>query len=205
MLVFLLVFVYICIVIIAVITSKEIRGNTINRLDLAATRSGLFNFMEIWKDIDGFQGYQVSNLGNIKSIRFGKEKILKTSSSTGNYRKVKICVNKISYTRMVHKLVAIAFLNHNPDGMRLVVDHKDNNRLDNCANNLQIITQRHNSSKDQKDNTSNYIGVSWCKRARKWRASICVNKKYKFLGYFTNEIDAANAYQNALSAISIPS
>lgn len=123
MLVFLLVFSYICIVIIAVITSKEIRGNTINRLDLAATKSGLFNFMEIWKDIDGFQGYQVSNLGNIKSIRFGKEKILKTSSSTGNYRKVKICVNK----------------------------------------------------------------------------------KYKFLGYFTNEIDAANAYQNALSAISIPS
>lgn len=35
--------------------------------------------MEIWKDIEGYPNYQVSNMGRVKSLKFGKEKMLKSA------------------------------------------------------------------------------------------------------------------------------
>jgi hypothetical protein len=45
--------------------------------------------------------------------------------------------------------------------------------------------------------TSKYKGVHWHKRCKKWAAAISCNKKTYYLGYFTNELDAANAYDKA--------
>lgn len=151
---------------------------------------------EIWKDVIGYKGlYQVSNLGRVKSFRRNKEIILKPSIGDRGYYVVTL-YNK----RKIHQLVAESFLNHTPKGMSLVVDHINNNKLDNRVENLQIITQRENLIKD-KSCSSKYAGVSWFKLRNKWRASISKNGKKIHLGLFTNEYDAALSYQQALKQI----
>lgn len=80
-----------------------------------------------------------------------------------------------------------------------LVDHINGNGLDNRKSNLRIATQSQNSanSKLPITNTSGFKGVSWCKRSRKWMASIRINKLKKTLGYFTDPIVAAKAYDVA--------
>ena len=157
------------------------------------------NKKEIFKDVIGFEGvYQVSNLGNVKSLKYGKERILKVGTSGDGYSMVVLSKNKKQYNKKVHQLVAMAFLNHEPNGMALVVDHKNNIKTDNRVENLQIITHRKNSSKDRKNKSSKYTGVSWNKHSNKWRSQIYINGKYKYLGLFINEYEAHLAYQNEL-------
>lgn len=158
--------------------------------------------MEIWKSIKGYEDiYEVSNYGNVKSFKTGSGFILKPTLDTNGYLSVSLRVNRFRKTKQVHQLVAIAFLNHKPNGWKLVVDHINNDRLDNRLNNLQIITQRENSSKDRVNGTSKYVGVCWQTRDKKWRAKIQVKGKLISLGHFNKEIDAHNAYQNKLNSI----
>jgi hypothetical protein len=142
---------------------------------------------EIWKKYD--ERYEVSSFGNVRN----EKGLLKQYYSKGYYR---CCLNKKIIT--VHQLVAIVFLNHKPCGMKLVVDHINNIKTDNRVDNLQIITNRENSSKDVKGKSSNYTGVSWSKANSKWRCEIKINNERINLGYFINEIDASNSYQEAL-------
>ena len=83
----------------------------------------------------------------------------------------------------------------------MVVDHIDNNSLNNCLDNLQIITPRKNTSKDRKGHSSKYIGVTWHKQASKWVVHILNNNKREYLGLFEIELDAANAYKKRLNDI----
>ena len=160
---------------------------------------------EIWKDIIGYEGvYQVSNLGKVKSLkRNGRnsDKILKQGLNSHRYLLTSLSKNGKSKTKMIHKLVAEAFLNHTSCGRKLVVDHIDNNKINNKLDNLQIITQRENVSKDKENCSSIHTGVSWYKQVNKWRSYIVINGKFKHLGFFTNELKASEAYQNALSNI----
>jgi len=159
--------------------------------------------MEDWKDIPSYEGlYQVSNLGKVKSLRFNKDKILKTSIDAYGYSNVSLWNDKKQKTKKVHKLVAIVFLNHIPSGFNLVVDHINNNKLDNSLENLQIITHRENSSKDKKG-TSKYTGVSWNRDMSKWQVGITINGKKKGLGYYNNEYKASLVYKNKLKEITI--
>jgi hypothetical protein len=168
--------------------------------------------MEVWKDIPNYEGYyQVSNLGRVKSlqrkvkhssggIKITTEKILKPSVGSNFYLHIILSKdNKKIYK--IHQLVAMAFLNHTPNGHKLVVDHINNIRTDNRLENLQIITHRENSVKNMKRGVSNYVGVCWAKRNKKWRATIRLNNIIKHLGFFINEIDAHNAYQDALKKL----
>jgi len=41
--------------------------------------------MEVWKEIPGYKGYEVSSFGNVKSIRFNKQRILKAGKNTDGY------------------------------------------------------------------------------------------------------------------------
>lgn len=92
---------------------------------------------EIWKQIDSHPDYQVSNLGRVKSLKFGKERILKPANSTG-YSLVDID----GETKSVHRLVALAFI-PNPEG-KSEVNHIDEDGLNNCANNLEWLTHEEN-------------------------------------------------------------
>lgn len=57
-----------------------------------------------------------------------------------------------------------------------------------------IYVQARNTRRIAKNNTSGYRGVSWCKRSKKWSSNIRVNCKLIHLGYFSEKIDAAIAY-----------
>ena len=101
--------------------------------------------MEIWKDIEGFPGYQISDQGSIKSYinnRHGigkKSHFLKPTITKRGY-----CVVQLGRgnRRQVHRLVAKAFI-PNPDGLPLV-RHLDDNPSNNSVTNLAWGTQTDN-------------------------------------------------------------
>ena len=156
---------------------------------------------EVWKDIKGHEDYKVSNLGNVKSLKFGKERVLKgflhgCRKRNNQYFAVDLNSNGVRKTIKIHKLVSMTFLNRTSIGLDgLICDHVNNNPLDNRLSNLQLISQRENASKDKKNCSSIYTGVVWIQDRKKWRANISINQKLKHLGYFTNELEASNAYQ----------
>lgn len=98
---------------------------------------------EVWKDIDGFIGlYQISNLGRVKSLnrfdslgRQWSEKLLKTQVQPRGYCVVRLRKDGKDNTKMIHRLVAIAFI-PNPNNLS-DVKHLDENLLNNCVYNLQ--------------------------------------------------------------------
>ena len=78
-------------------------------------------------------------------------------------------------------------------------DHKDGNGLNNQRYNLRWATKTQNrqNQRPQEGCTSRFKGVRWDKNARKWRACIKVQGKQVHLGFYSLEIDAARAYDNA--------
>jgi hypothetical protein len=160
--------------------------------------------MEIFKDIKGYEGfYQVSNLGNVKSlVRKGrkKEMILRPKKKRDGHYSVSLSNNSIKKHLDVHQLVAIAFLNHNPNGHTIEVDHINNNPLDNRVENLQLLTNREHKSKHIKG-VSTYVGVYFKKERNKWGSCIRINKKLIHLGYYEIEVEASRMYQLSLNNI----
>ena len=163
--------------------------------------------MEIWKSIKGYEDYEVSSLGRVKSLaRKGspKEMILKGSKGFGagsNYLLVAIYKNKKRLSISIHKLVAQAFLNHKPNGNTIVVDHIDNDENNNAVSNLQLISHRENLCKDKRNKTSKYTGVTLNINTTRWVARIREGFNTKHLGTFNTELEASNAYQLALKSI----
>ena len=166
---------------------------------------------EVWKDIPEFEGYyQVSNLGNVKSLSriilgrgkhntLLKERLLKFSTSTNGYYQVILQKEGFKKIYKVHSLVAICFLNHIPDGTHnVVVDHINEVKTDNRLENLRLIGHRENVSRSMKNNTSTYVGVSWSKNAKKWISQITIEGKTKYLGLFDNEEEANKKYLETL-------
>ena len=165
--------------------------------------------MEVWKSIKNYEGiYEISNLGRVKSLkRIVKkeihninvsEKILKQTLNINKYLMVSLNKNGIKKNVKVHLLVAESFLNHKTDNThKIVVDHIDNDKTNNKLENIQLITNRENCSKEKRG-FSKYTGVGYAKREKKWRAYISINNKFIHLGYFKSEIEAHNCYQNKL-------
>ena len=161
---------------------------------------------EVWKDVIGYEGlYQVNECGNVKSLSrtitkgnityVTKDRILKQSVDSVGYPYVNLSDYKKQKTFRVHQLVAVAFLNHTPDKHKgLVIDHIDGNKLNNMTTNLQLITNKKNTSKDRKNKTSKYTGVSWHKQSNKWLAQFRENGSVKYLGTFETEEEARDAY-----------
>jgi hypothetical protein len=157
---------------------------------------------EIWKDLPTYEGlYQVSNLGNVKSFRNPKERILKPSITNSGYARVVLYKSDLKKYIAIHQIVAMAFLNHVPCGHKLVVDHKNDNKLDNRLENLQIISQRENACRTQGNYSSQHKGVYWNKEINKWISAIRINGKKNHLGSFKCELAASMAYQKKLKEI----
>ena len=103
---------------------------------------------EIWKDIEGYEGmYQVSNMGNVKSLNYnntGKEGILKPWKNKDGYLQVQLYQDRKRKMYLVHQLVATAFC-ENPMGFT-VVNHKDENKQNNCMENLEWCSVLYNNT-----------------------------------------------------------
>jgi len=152
---------------------------------------------EILVDAIGFEGlYSLSSDGRVFSLLFNKKRELKKIKDSNGYFFVALWKNKKRHTKWVHRLVYESF-NSKTD---LQIDHINEIKTDNRLSNLQAITQRQNISKNRltKNKHSKFTGVTLHKKSNKFISRIQINKKLYNLGYFTTEIDAANAYQNAL-------
>lgn len=79
------------------------------------------------------------------------------------------------------------------------IDHRDGNGLNNQRSNLRPATPRQNNHNLRKKlgTSSQYKGVYWHKRDKKWMARVKDNGRTYYLGHFVNEQDAARAYDAA--------
>lgn len=101
---------------------------------------------EVWKPIPGYDGYEVSNLGRVRSWRkkgrwggvLDTPRVMKQTPNPNGYLKVNLQRNGLKITNCVHVLVAAAFLGPRPDG--LDVCHNDGNQKNNRASNLRYDT-----------------------------------------------------------------
>ena len=152
---------------------------------------------EIWKDVPGYEGlYQASNLGRIKSdIKIKNQ----TKSKSKKYLMVYLYKQNVKKTIAVHQLIAMTFLNHTPCGHKIVVDHIDNNPLNNKLINLQLITHRENSIKDK--SKTKYLMTGVYVSNKKWYSQIKFNNKNYHLGVFKTKEEAYLKYINAVKDI----
>jgi hypothetical protein len=151
------------------------------------------NNMEIWKDIEKYNGiYQVSDLGNVRRVyKCGKIKVLKPSLSSNGYLCVGLCINCKNKTTSIHSLIASHFLQITGS----VVNHKDGNKENNSISNLEWVTVRENTCHALKklNKSSLFIGVSWHKRRKSWAAYSSINKIKTHIGCFISQEEAYNA------------
>ena len=154
---------------------------------------------EIWKNIPKYDDYQVSNLGNVKSLKGLTERILKASLSN-DYPAVKLCLDNKWKAFKVHKLMQIAF------GLgEGVSDHINGCKTDNRLENLRVVTIRENNHNKECHRNGKSVGAT-CEKARAhlarpWRAQIRVNSKQKHLGYFKTEFEAHQAYKKEFNKL----
>lgn len=80
------------------------------------------------------------------------------------------------------------------------IDHINGNRLDNRRENLRFCNSYQNhQNKHSRNSTSGYKGVSWNKYHKKYRVRLSPKAGDVFLGYFTDPIEGAKAYDRAAS------
>jgi len=98
--------------------------------------------VEIWRPIPNYEGYyEASNLGRIRSI-YRYKRVLKPMISNTGYERVDLFKNRHRRQYSVHRLVAITFVD-NPDN-KPFVNHRDENKINNCADNLEWVTHVEN-------------------------------------------------------------
>jgi hypothetical protein len=147
--------------------------------------------METYKVVKGFENYSVSDHGNVKNNT--TRKILKNCPNVHGYEQVQLWKDQKRSTLKVHRLVALSFLPNLE--AKPMVDHIDNNILNNNVSNLRWATRVQNGQNRilNKNNKTGYKGVSFNKRKDKYVSVIQVDGIQVQLGYFTNIEDAIQA------------
>lgn len=161
---------------------------------------------QVWRNVPGYEGlYQVSNQGNVRSLYSNDIQELQKINHSKGYLIVNLMKEKKRKTIKIHQLVAMAFLNHVPNGNTLVVDHINHDKKDNRLSNLQILTNCENVRKrlNKSSYSSIYQGVTYFKQTGRWKAQFQYKKVRKHLGYFDTEYEAHLAYQSALNSAAI--
>lgn len=102
---------------------------------------------EVWKKIDGYTRYEVSNTGRIRNIH--NKTIKATRRTKTGYLITDLKENGEKQTKYVHRLVAIAFID-NPDNLPCV-NHKDEDKSNNCVDNLEWCTVAYNNKYGTKE------------------------------------------------------
>lgn len=139
---------------------------------------------EKWKDIYFVENdiiynyiglYQISNLGNLKSIKNKKSKLLILNKS-GRYAKINLWNKGKSKTFLIHRLVALMFL-ENPCNYN-IVNHKNVNKTDNRVINLEWCTQSHNIKESYKLGLQKPLTPPMRPNYVPWNKNLKMSKEY---------------------------
>lgn len=125
---------------------------------------------EQWKPIEGYEGiYEVSSIGRVRSLDrydrrgiFRKSQIIKTKRHPEGYRSVSLWSDGKQTPLLVHRLVAQAFL-PNPDNLP-DVNHKDEDKTNNRADNLEWCTKEYNCNYGQHHEKQKAALAHWMHR-----------------------------------------
>ena len=111
---------------------------------------------EIWKAVDGYEGlYEVSNFGRVKGVdrviinsdgvkRLWKGRVLRPAKGSNGYFFCNLCKNGKTENKCIHRLVAETFI-PNPSNLPQV-NHKDENKENNCVDNLEWCDSKYNNN-----------------------------------------------------------
>ena len=100
--------------------------------------------MELWRDIRGYENlYEASNWGRIRSLKYGKVRILKPVKTKDGYLRVVLHKDGIAKTFLVHRLVWETFNGTIPDGHE--INHINEDKTDCSLVNLNLLTHKANS------------------------------------------------------------
>jgi hypothetical protein len=154
---------------------------------------------EIWKPIDNYPGYFVSNTGKVKSCRGNKEIELSPREEWNGRLYVNLYRDKKMKSIKIHRLVAEAFI-PNPDNLPQI-NHKDENPKNNKATNLEWCTAKYNLT---------YNGLLKRQHALQKRKIGAFDKDMNLIHYFQSGTEAAeyivemglsNAFRSAVGNI----
>lgn len=98
---------------------------------------------EVWKPINGFFGYEVSDLGRVRTWLKGNPRPMNFETDKDGYKRVALRKDGRYAHKLVHRLVAEAFIGPAPDGKQMCC-HCDNNRANNVPSNLRWDDQKGN-------------------------------------------------------------
>lgn len=142
---------------------------------------------EIWRTIHGYGGqYQVSDQGRVRSLKFGKERILKPIRHLSGYLNVSLCKNREHKMYKVHRLVAQAFI-PNPDNLPQV-NHKDENKENNSVQNLEWCDAKYNINYGTRNQRYSKPVLQYTKSGafvKEWKSAMDVQRN---LGYHQQHI-----------------
>lgn len=148
-----------------------------------------------WKTIIGFEDYKISNYGEVKSYKKKVEpKSLKLQKHKRGYRFIRLCLNGIKSSFLVHRLVAQHFLkdwDHN-----LQVDHRDEDKTNNREDNLRMCTNAENI--EFYHSTRQYDHVCWSKDKKGWRAYITTEGQTHYICISDSKELCIEAYKYAV-------
>lgn len=116
---------------------------------------------EIWRDIEGYKNYQVSNCGRVRNA---KGLVLKPDIKRNGYHIVSLWNHNRKKNMLVHRLVAQAFVD-NPEDLP-EVNHKDEDKANNRADNLEWCSHIYNMNYGdikKKMSASGKGKIPWCK------------------------------------------
>lgn len=145
---------------------------------------------EIWKDIEGYNGYQVSNFGRIWNVK--EQRYLKGGLQQNGYCRVTLqCGNGKKKNEKIHRLVARAFL-PNPENLPFV-NHKDENPQNNHVDNLEWCSPAYNNTYGTR--------VARAAETKKYKITV-YDKEDNIVGYYNGSVEAAEALGVSKTTIS---
>lgn len=127
------------------------------------------------------------------------EPVLLDADIAEKYNSSNLAIDSIGYLRVKRERKRLHRILLEPIPKGLMVDHINNNKLDNRLSNLRLVTHAQNmmNTKIKKHNSSGFKGVYLCKQTNRWRAEIRAHNRAIKIGRFDTKFEAAKAYDLA--------